>query len=108
MTFRKKIEWAIISSTLSAVLVAGAAIYPGAIPNASAYGGGGGVPPASLLIPQVNLICVPELITIQLPFNLTRTITIPKCHVEVIEGNNDEFNKRLKDFIDRVIHGDNR
>lgn len=66
--------------------------------TASAYGGGG-FPPG---MPTYNfeLVCTQKII--DLPFN--RTITIPQCTLK----KDDTFKQRLRDFIDRVIRGDNR
>ncbi|KKS98685.1 MAG: hypothetical protein UV73_C0001G0206 [Candidatus Gottesmanbacteria bacterium GW2011_GWA2_43_14] len=71
--------------------------------NTFAYGGGGlpGLPPP----PKLKLVCNYEARIIRLVFNRTFTILIPKCHVEVIKVNNDEFKNRWNDFIKRVRNG---
>lgn len=77
----------------------------GSVPKVLAYGGG--FPPAPPFLPHVKLICVSETKIINLPFGLSRTITIPKCRVELVKDTNNDFKKRLDDFVNRVINGQN-
>jgi hypothetical protein len=64
----------------------------------SAYGGGS-FPPG---LPTYNfeLVCTEKII--KLPFNFT--VKVPRCTVK----QDQDFNQRLRDFVTRVIHGDNR
>lgn len=78
--------------------------------SAYAYGGGGGFPPGFPPPPHVKLVCEYEYRTIRLPFNRTRIIRIPRCHVEITrpqnnQNDNKDFRDRWNEFIDRIRNG---
>jgi hypothetical protein len=97
MRIHTRFDWLAIStiSTLFAFLVV-ITVQPAAV---SAYGGGPGLPPG---LPTYNIQMMCTNRVIQLPFNLS--VTVPQCKVK----QDPDFNQRLRDFVDRVIHGDNR
>jgi hypothetical protein len=92
-----RFDWLAIS-TIAALFafLAAITVLPGV---ASAYGGGPGLPPG---LPTYNIRVVCTNKTIKLPFNLT--VMVPQCTVK----HDQDFNQRLRDFVDRVMHGDNR
>lgn len=64
----------------------------------SAYGGGSF--PPGLPTYNIGVICTDKIIN--LPFQIT--VRVPQCKVQ----QDHDFNQRLRDFVNRVIHGDNR
>lgn len=68
-----------------------------------AYGGGGGFP--TFPSPQVKLICINQTRTYKLPFGRTYTFQIPKCHLEIIKTDREEFKSRWEEFINRIKNG---
>lgn len=92
-----------------AVILSVVFIFLSSAQNTYAYGGGGGFPPGFPPPPHVKLVCEYEIRIITLPFNRTRTIRIPRCHVEITkpQNNNDrrDFRERWDDFMDRIRNG---
>jgi hypothetical protein len=97
MNIRTRFGWSALSliSALFALLVA----FNVQLRSVSAYGGGPGLPPG---LPTYNfgMVCTNKVM--KLPMNLS--VTVPQCKVK----HDPDFNQRLRDFINRVIHGDNR
>ena len=70
--------------------------------SVEAYGGGGPVFPPP---PRVRIIREFEIITLQLPFNRTRQLRLPKFRVEVEKTQNNQLSSRWSDFLNRVRTG---
>jgi hypothetical protein len=98
MSTCKKYHWLVISSVLVlfAFLIVAITVKPIVV---SAYGGGSGFPPG---LPTYNIAVVCTNKIMKLPFNIN--VTVPQCAVR----KDQDFNQRLRDFVNRVIHGDNR
>lgn len=74
-------------------------------PDVEAYGGGGGFTPSFPTPPRFEIVCAYKTVTIKLLYNRTHTFRYPLCRTKIVRAENNDFDNRWNDFMNRAKNG---